>query len=97
MTTLKNAIFTGFFRPFSIFLFFFCFYFSNIKSQKQKMQFSFRKPHVWHPHNFAKKTLFWHNVPLFAFLNMPKKHYKNGENQWKTNLDQFLTQLLDQF
>ena len=60
------------------------------------MQFSFRKPHFWHPPNFAK-TLFWHTVALFVFLKMPKKHYKTGEKQWKKNLDQFLTLNLDQF
>ena len=46
------------------------------------MQFSFRKPHFWHPQNFAK-TLFWHTVALFVFLKMPKKHYKTGEKQQK--------------
>ena len=61
------------------------------------MLFSFRNPHFWHPPNFAK-TLFWHTVALFVFLKMPKKHYKTGEKQWKKkNLDQFLTQILDQF
>ena len=60
------------------------------------MQFSFLKPHFWHPPNFAK-TLFWHSVTLFVFSKIPKKHYKNGEKQWKKNLDQFLTLDLDQF
>ena len=60
------------------------------------MQFSFRKPHFWHPPNFAK-TLFWHTVALFVFLKMPKKHYKNGEKQWRKNLDHFLTLNLDHF
>ena len=60
------------------------------------MQFSFRKPHFWHPQNFAK-TLFWHNVTLFVFSKIPQKHYKNGEKQWTKNLDQFLTLDLDQF
>ena len=59
------------------------------------MQFSFRKPHFWHPQNFAK-TLFWHNVTLFVFSKIPPKHYKNGENSEK-NLDQFLTLNLDQW
>ena len=59
------------------------------------MQFSFRKPHFWHPPNFAK-PLFWHTVALFVFLKMPPKHYKTGENS-KKNLDQFLTLDLDQF
>ena len=58
------------------------------------MQFSFRKPHFWHPQNFAK-TLFWHNVTLFAFPKLPPKHYKNG--QAVKNSDQFLTLDLDQF
>ena len=64
------------------------------------MQFSFRKPHFWHPPNFAK-TLFWHTVALFVFLKIPQKHYKIGENKKKKkkkkNLDQFLTLNLDQF
>ena len=60
------------------------------------MQFSFRKPHFWHPPNFAK-TLFWHTVALLVFLKMPPKHYKNGEKQWKNNLDHFLTLNLDHF
>ena len=60
------------------------------------MQFSFRKPHFWHPPNFAK-TLFWHTVALFVFLKMPKKHYKTGEKTAKKKLDQFLTLDLDQF
>ena len=60
------------------------------------MQFSFRKPHFWHPDNLAK-TLFWHNWRYLCFLNMPKKHYTNGEKQWKKNVDQFLTLSLDQF
>ena len=58
------------------------------------MQFSFWKPHFWHPHNFAK-TLLWHNVTLFVFLNMPPKHDKNGGKQWNKKLDQFSTQLLE--
>ena len=60
------------------------------------MQFSFRKPHFWHPPNFAK-TLFWHTVALFVFLKMPKKHYKIGKKTEKKELDQFLTLDLDQF
>ena len=59
------------------------------------MQFSHRKPHFWHPQNFAKKTLFWHNVTLCVFKNIPPKHYKNGETV--KDLDQFLTLSLDQF
>ena len=35
MTTLKNTIFIGFFLPFP-FVLFFCFYFSNIKKDKNK-------------------------------------------------------------
>ena len=60
------------------------------------MQFSFRKPHFWHPPNFAK-TLFWHTVALFVFLKMPPKHYKNGGKQWKNNLDHLSTLNLDHF
>ena len=59
------------------------------------MQFSFRKPHFWHPQNFAK-TLFWHSVTLFVFSKMPKNTIKLGKNS-KKNLDQFLTLDLDQF
>ena len=46
------------------------------------MQFSFRKPHFWHPPNFAK-TLFWHIVALFVFLKMPKNTIKLGKNSEK--------------
>ena len=53
------------------------------------MQFSFRKPHFWHPQNLAK-TLFWHNVTLFVFSKIP-------QNTAVKNLDQFLTLNLDQF
>ena len=61
------------------------------------MQFSFRKPHFWHPPNFAK-TLFWHTVALFVFLKMPKSTiHTTGEKQQKKTLDQFLTLDLDQF
>ena len=28
-----------------------------------------------------QKTLFWHNVTLFVFSEMPPKHYKNGGKQ----------------
>ena len=98
---LKKAYFYRVFWAFSIlFVFlFFCFYFSNIKKTKtKKMQLSFRKPHFWHPQNVAKKkTIFWHNVTLFVFSKIPKKHYKNGETVRKKNLDQFLTLSLDQF
>ena len=60
------------------------------------MQFSFRKPHFWHPPNFAK-TLFWtHCCTICVSKNAPK-HYKNGEKQWKKNLDHFLTLNLDHF
>ena len=97
MITLKNTIFIGFFCLFHFLVFsFFCFYFCN-KKQKEKTQnlrFSFRIPRFWHPPNFAK-TLFWHNVTLFVFINIPPKHYKHGENS--ENLDQFLTLSLDQF
>ena len=96
MTTIKKPIFIGFLGLLHFFFSFFCFYFSNIEKEKQKMQFSFRKPHFWHPPNFAK-TLFWHIVALFVFPKMPKKHCKTGEKQWKKNLDKFLTLNLDQF
>ena len=42
------------------------------------------------------KTLFWHKLTLFVFINIPRKHYENGGKQWK-NLDQCLTYTLDQF
>ena len=96
MTTLKT-LFIGFFGLFHFPFFFFLFLFlQHKKRKKQKMQFSFRKPHFWHPQNFAK-TLFWHNVTLFVFSKIPPKHYKNGEKTVKKNLDQFLTLDLDQF
>ena len=90
MTTLKKTYFYrvfGFF-PFSFFLPFLFLYLQHKKGKKQKMQFSFRKPHFWHSQNFAK-TLFWHTVALFVFLKMPKKHYTTGEKTAKKNLDQF--------
>ena len=58
------------------------------------MQFSFRKPHFWHPQNFAK-TLFLHNVDTICVFKNAQKHYKNGGKQWKKNLDHFLTLNLD--
>ena len=58
------------------------------------MQCSFRKPHFGHPQNFAK-TLFWHNVTLFVFSEMPQNTIKIGKTV--KNLDQFLTLNLDQF
>ena len=91
---LKKPIFIGFFGLFH-FLFFFFFLFLGLqhkKRKKQKMQFSFRKPHFWHPPNFAK-TLFWHTVALFVFLKMPKKHYKTGEKQQKNIGPVFNTRL----
>ena len=60
------------------------------------MQFSFRKPHFWHPPNFAK-TLVWHTAALFVFLKCPKNTIKLGKNSEQKNLDQFLTLNLDQF
>ena len=60
------------------------------------MQFSFRKPHSWHPQNFAKKnTILAQCDTICVFKNTPK-HYKNEENS-ENNLDQFLTLDLDQF
>ena len=55
------------------------------------MQFSFRKPHFWHPDNFAK-TLFWHKLTRFVFIDIPRNTIKRGKN-----LDQFLTYSFDQF
>ena len=49
------------------------------------MQFSFRKPHFWHPQNFAK-TLFWHSVTLFAFSKIPKNTIKMGGKTVKKKL-----------
>ena len=60
--------------PFCVFLLF-CLSFCNVKKTKTKNAMSFRKPHFWHPDNFAK-TLFWH-----GFSTYPPKHYKN---RWQT-------------
>ena len=87
MTTLKKTIFIGFLGPFpiSFFLSFFCFYSSNIKQEKkQKMQFSFRKPHFWHPPNFTKKNTILAQCDTICVFKNTKKHYKNGENSQKT-------------
>ena len=35
----------------------------------------------------------WH----YSCFQKYQRHYKNGEKQWKKNLDQFLTLDLDQF
>ena len=79
---LKNPIFTGFFGFFHFHFFFFLFlFFQHEKRPKQKMQFSFREPHFWHPPNFAK-TLFWHSVTLLVFSKIPKNTAKWGK-QWK--------------
>ena len=88
---LENTIFIGFCG-----LFPFCFFPFLFLLQQHKMQFSIRKPHFWYPDNFAK-TLFGTNWHCLRFnKNMPK-NYINGENSAQTkNLDQYLTQLLDQ-
>ena len=84
MTTLKNTIFYWFCSLFRFLFFsFVCFYFSSIK--KTKMQFSFRKPHFWHPQNLhKKKTLFWHNVTLVVLSKMPQKTIKMGKAMKQT-------------
>ena len=58
------------------------------------MQFSFRKPHFWHPQNFAKNTILAQCDTICVFKNTPK-HFKMGKTVKK--LDQFLTLDLDQF
>ena len=96
-TTLKKPYFYRVFWPFPFYYFsIFQFLFSNIKKEKTKNAIFFSKTSFWHPPNFAK-TLFWHTVALFVFLKMPPKHYKNGENNEKKNLDHFLTLNLDHF
>ena len=42
------------------------------------MQFLFDNLIFDIPKILQKKTLFWHNVTLFVFSKIPKKHYKNG-------------------
>ena len=59
------------------------------------MQFSFRKPHFWHPQNLAKKNTFLAQCDTICVYKHTPKHYKNGETV--KNLDQFLTLSLDQF
>ena len=93
MTTLKSPIFVGLFGL-SIF-FFFCFYLSNIKKEKLKMQFSFENLIFYIPPKKHTHTILAQCDTIYVFKNTPK-HYKNGENSAKKNLDQFLTLDLDQ-
>ena len=97
MTTLKNTIFIGFWGPFSISFFslFFLFLFLQHRKDKNKKCNFFSKTSFLTSRQFAE-TLFWHNVTLFVVINIPPKHYQNGEKRWKKNLDQFLTLSLDQ-
>ena len=78
MTTLKNTYFYAFLGLFHFFFSFFLFLCLQHKKDKKKMLFSFRKPHFWYPHNFAK-TLFWHNVTLLVFWSMPKNTITFGK------------------
>ena len=59
-----TTFFIGFW---AFFQFIFWFLFQQHKKTKPKNQFSFWKPHFWHPDNFAEKKLFWHNLTLFVF------------------------------
>ena len=82
MTTFKNnnTIFIGFLGLFRFFFSCFYFYLSNTK-----MQFSFRKPHFWHPHNFAKNnTILTQCDTICAIKNAKKNTIKMGENSEKT-------------
>ena len=59
--------------PFSIYIFsFFCLSVCNIKKRRSKTFNFFSKTSFWHPDNSAK-TLFWHQLTLFVFLNIPPK------------------------
>ena len=60
------------------------------------MQFSFRKPHFWHPPNFAKKNTILAQCDTICVFKNTQKHHKHGKHNEK-NLDQFLTLDLDQF
>ena len=96
---LKNTIYIGFFLAFSIFfLFFFFFLFlllQHKKGKNKKKQFSFWKPHLWHPQNFAKNTILAQCDTICVFKNT-QKHYIYIWGNSENNLDQFLTLDLDQ-
>ena len=97
MTTLKKPIFIGFFGlcHFTFFSFF-CFYFSNIKKEKTKNAIFFPKTSFLTSPKFCKNTILTHCCTICVSKNA-QKHYKNGEKQWKKNLDHFLTLNLDHF
>ena len=59
------------------------------------MQFSFWKPHFWHP-PILQKHYFDTLLHYLRFQNYPQNTIKMGKTV-KTNLDQFLTLSLDQF
>ena len=89
---LKKPLFIGFFLPFPFCLFFFFLFLflQHKKDKNKKMQFSFRKPHFWHPQKFCKNTSLAQCDTICVFKNTPK-------TKTVKNLDQFLTLNLDQF
>ena len=95
MTTLKKhyfyRVFWAFFH-FHFFLFCLFLFLQHEKRKNKKCNFLFENLILDIP-----PTIFWHDVTLFVFSKVPKKHYKNGEKQWKKNLDKFLTLDLDQY
>ena len=72
--------------PFSIFFLFSVSFFQN-KRKKQKMQFSFRKPHFDIPQILQKHN--FDTVALFVFSKIPKKPLQIGEKQWKKTWTSF--------
>ena len=98
MTTLKNTIFIGFVGLFHFpFFSFFCFYFSNVKKEKnKKCNFLFENLIFDIPKILHKNTILAQCDTICVFKNTPKTLYKWGKTV-KKNLDQFLTLDFDQF
>ena len=65
-----------------------------MKRQEIGMHF-FRMPFFWHPDNPQK--IYLRTPTHYLWFLKCQKHYKLGEKQANINLDQFLTQCLDQF
>ena len=96
-TTPQKHYFLGFLEIFGFHGFhILSFSFSNIKRQKQKVQYFFENPFLtlWQ----TAKIVFSHPYTLFAFFKISKKHYKFGEDQenlgpsFDATLDKVLTQ-----
>ena len=93
----QNTIFLGFSWNF-LFPFFSCFlfvFFQHKKDKNKKCTFFFRKPFFRHLDKLPK-NIFAHLHTICVFLRYPKKHYKIGEKQAKTNLGPSFDATLDQ-